>query len=365
MNDREAMAQALALAALGEGTTRPNPLVGCVIVRDGAIVGTGFHRTAGGPHAEIAALRAAGAAARGATLYVTLEPCAHHGRTPPCAEAIAAAGVARVVAGTGDPNPLVDGRGFAYLRDAGVTVVVGVLEDEARALNAAFLSAHRRHRPWVTVKAAQSWDGLIAAESGSSTWVTGPAARRHAHRLRFTHDAILVGAGTLRRDDPRLTVRLDGVVASPVRVVLSTDGRLDPGSQIFQDAGGKGPRSRVYVADAVDAPRASLGRVADVVAAGNGAGGIDLALVLADLAAQGVQSVLVEGGGRTIAAFLEAGLADDVALFVAPRLIGARGGTPLVDRAAASTPDAGAGLRVRTIVPVGPDDLVLASIERG
>src|SRR5262245_28495167 len=203
--------RALELAERGRGMTHPNPVVGAVVVRDGKVIGEGWHERAGGPHAEVVALEAAGEAAQGATLYVTMEPCAHHGRTPPCVDAIRAAGIRRVVVGTGDPNPLVDGRGIAALRTAGIDVEVGVLEDACRRLNAPFLSWHDRGRPFVTLKAAMSWDGQIAAQAGSSTWLTGEPARRHAHRLRFAHDAVLVGAGTIRRDDPRLSVRLPGM----------------------------------------------------------------------------------------------------------------------------------------------------------
>lgn len=363
MNDREGMAQALALAALGEGTTRPNPLVGCVVVRDGRVVGSGFHRVAGEPHAEVLALAAAGEAARGATLYVNLEPCAHHGRTPPCADAIVAAGIARVVAGVRDPNPLVDGRGIDRLQAAGVAVTVGVLEAACRRLNAGFLSVHERGRPWVTVKAAQSWDGQIAAEGGSSTWVTGEAARLYAHRLRLRHDAVVVGAQTVRRDDPRLTVRLPGAAAPRLRVVLAPHLGLDPGAKVFAPGPANAPRTRIFTDAALPAGAEDvLAGVADVVRVGGGAEGLDLRAVLANLRDEGVQSVLVEGGGKTIAAFVRAGLADEFALFVAPRWIGARGATPVLDLAAAATPDGGRLLEIEALVPLGRDVLVLGRI---
>jgi diaminohydroxyphosphoribosylaminopyrimidine deaminase/5-amino-6-(5-phosphoribosylamino)uracil reductase len=361
VTDRDWMAQALALAALGEGTTHPNPRVGCVVVRDGRAVGSGFHRAAGEPHAEALALAVAGAAARGATLFVNLEPCAHHGRTPPCADAIVAAGVARVVAGVRDPNPLVDGRGLDRLRAAGIATETGLLEAECRAVNAGFLSVHERRRPWVTVKAAQSQDGLIAAAGGSSTWVTGEAARRYAHRLRFTHDAVLVGAGTVRRDDPRLTVRLPGLLAPRLRVVLAPRLDLDPRAKVFAREREELPRTRVY--GGARSTGAALDDVADVVRVGTTADGLDLRAVLEDLATIGVQSVLVEGGGRPIGPVLRAGLADDLALFVAPRLIGARGATPLVDLPAAATPDGARRLSPRSVVPLGADVLVLAGFE--
>jgi len=363
MTDREAMTQCLALAVLGEGTTRPNPLVGCLVVRDGEVVGVGFHRAAGEPHAEAAALAAAGARARGSTLYVNLEPCGHRGRTPPCADAIVAAGVRRVVAGARDPNPLVDGRGFARLREAGIEVDVGLLEASCRATNAGFLSFHERRRPWVTAKAAQSWDGQIAAAGGSSTWVTGEPARRFAHRLRYRHDAVLVGAETVRRDDPRLTVRLPGVESARLRVVVTRSVALDPSARVFEAARSGDPRTRVYVPAGAASRCASLAAVADVVPAGMSEAGVDLRAMLGHLAASGVQTLLVEGGGRTLAAFLEAGLVDELALFVAPRLIGARHGTPLVDRAAAASPDCAYRLTPHAVVPLGVDRLVWARVE--
>ena len=361
MTDREGMAQALALASLGEGRTRPNPVVGCVVAKDGHVVGTGYHRAAGEPHAETLALTRAGAAARGATLYVNLEPCAHSGRTPPCVEAVVASGVSRVVAGLRDPNPLVNGRGIERLRAAGIDVTIGVMEDACRAINAGFLSTHERGRPWVTVKAAASLDGQIAARSGSSTWITGEPARRYAHRLRYRHDAVLVGAGTVRRDDPSLTVRLEGVATQRLRVVLASRFDLDPGAKIFQRHGSDDPRPRVYGSEHPES--GALAAVADAIRVPSHDGDLDLAAVLSDLASAGVQSVLVEGGGRTIGSFLRVGLADALALFVAPCLLGARGATPLVDLQTAATPGAGRRVVVREVVPLGADRLVLADLE--
>ena len=362
MSERELMAQALALAALGEGATRPNPMVGALVVRDGAVAGAGYHRAAGEPHAEAVALAAAGPAARGATLVVNLEPCAHHGRTPPCVDAIRAAGIRRVVVGTGDPNPLVDGRGIGALQAAGIEVEVGVLEPACRRLNAPFLSWHERGRPFVTLKAAMSWDGQIAAAEGSSTWVTGEPARRHAHRMRLAHDAVLVGAGTIRRDDPRLTVRLPGLETSRQVAVLAEHLGIDAGAKIFASAG---PRPRVYAAEGASREaEAALSGVAQVVRVPAEETGLDLSAVLADLAGIGVQSVLVEGGGRTHAAFLAAGLADEVALFVAPRLLGAVGATPLLAGLTAPSPDRGWWLAALRAIPVGADLLVTARPER-
>ncbi len=360
MTDRDWMAQALALAALGEGTTRPNPLVGCVVVADGAVVGRGFHRAAGEPHAESRALAEAGARARGATLYVNLEPCAHHGRTGPCAELIVRAGLRRVVAAIGDPNPLVDGRGLLALRNAGISVTEGVLEPEARALNAPFLSTHQRRRPWVTLKAAQSLDGRIAAAGGSSTWVTGEASRRYAHRLRFRHDAVLVGAGTVRRDDPQLTVRLPGIDAARRRVVLAPRLGLDPAAKIFRPESASAPRTRVYVGTAcAEAEVARFRELADVVPVAHGADGLDLSAVLSDLRDVGVQAVLVEGGGKTSGSFLSSGLVDEIVLFIAGRLIGAGDATPLVDLPAATEPGKAWTVASTSFIPMGRDLVIV------
>jgi diaminohydroxyphosphoribosylaminopyrimidine deaminase/5-amino-6-(5-phosphoribosylamino)uracil reductase len=354
------MAQALALAALGEGTTRPNPLVGCVVVKDGAVVGRGFHRAAGEPHAEALALAEAGARARGATLYVNLEPCAHHGRTAPCAENVVRAGIHRVVTAIGDPNPLVDGRGLAALRDAGIGVTEGVLEPEARALNAPFLSTHQRHRPWVTLKAAQSLDGRISAAGGSSTWVTGDASRRFAHRLRFRHDAVLVGASTIRRDDPSLTVRLPGIDAVRRRVVLAPRLGLDPTARVFRRESPTEPSARMYVATTCpEAETAALRDVAEIVRVPHGVEGLDLSAVLADLRDAGVQSILIEGGGKTSGSFLRCGLVDEIVLFIAGRLFGSGGATPVVDAPAATDPETAWRVAPMSFIPLGPDLVVV------
>ena len=228
------MERAVALAEGGRGRVSPNPMVGAVLVRDGRVVGEGFHRAAGRAHAEAEALAAAGAAAAGATCYVTLEPCAHHGRTPPCADALVAAGVARVVAAVQDPDPRVDGAGLARLRAAGVAVELGVGAEAAATQNAAYLTHRRLGRPRVTLKAAASLDGKVAAPDGSSQWITGPAARADAHRLRAEADAVMVGAGTALADDPRLTVRLPGWAGrQPLRVLVDAAGRVGPGGHLF------------------------------------------------------------------------------------------------------------------------------------
>jgi diaminohydroxyphosphoribosylaminopyrimidine deaminase/5-amino-6-(5-phosphoribosylamino)uracil reductase len=336
------MEQALALGALGEGATSPNPRVGCVLVREGRLVGTGFHQAHGRPHAEALAVTGAGEGARGATAYVNLEPCAHEGHTPPCADLLAASGVRRVVAALQDPNPLVDGRGFDKLRTAGVQVEVGLLAEASHRLNEPFFHRHRTGRPLVTIKAAVSLDGLIAASGGHSRWITGPTARRFAHRLRLRHDAVLVGAKTLRRDDPRLTVRLAGIHAERVRAVLAPGLDVDPDSALFLPVQEGVPLPRIYAGKSASERRERRfeGR-ATVVRVEERDGSLNLDQVLVNLVRLDVQSVLVEGGARTIGAFLQAGLADRGALFVAPRLFGAAGATPLVDLPSVSEPALG------------------------
>jgi diaminohydroxyphosphoribosylaminopyrimidine deaminase/5-amino-6-(5-phosphoribosylamino)uracil reductase len=357
------MEQAHALAALGEGSTSPNPRVGCVLVRDGRAVGTGFHMASGKPHAEITALDEAGDGARGSTLYVNLEPCPHYGRTPPCTDRIIAAGIRRVVASITDPNPAVNGRGFRLLREAGLKVETGLLAAEARALNHSFLHWHATGRPWVTLKAGVSLDGMISAREGRSRWITGPLARRFAHRLRLRHDAVLVGAGTVRRDDPRLTARIGDEETVPLRVVLTSRLDLDPEARVL-DARGGTPATRVYAPEDVRAPGGRLGERAEIRRLPARGGRLELDSVLSDLGTDGVQSVLVEGGGRTVSWFLEDGAAHGAAVFSAPILLGARGGTPWVDGPSAERPDAGWRLTGIRRVPLAGDLLVLGDLTR-
>jgi len=357
----------LALAALAEGTTSPNPRVGCVVVRDGRLAGRGYHRAAGGPHAEVVAIAEAGAQARDATLYVNLEPCAHHGRTPPCVDLLVRSGIRRVVAAMRDPNPMVEGQGFDRLREAGVRVDVGLLAVEAEQLNESFVHWYRWSRPFATLKAAVSMDGMLSAERGFSRWITGAAARRFAHRLRLRSDAVLVGAGTLRRDDPRLTVRLPGETRSPLRVVLSNSLELDPDAQVFRTAEATGGATRVYTADRA-AARANpqLADRAEIVPVGRAsAGALDLRAVLQHLGESGVQSLLVEGGGATFASFLTAGLADAGALFYSPKLLGARGATPLLDGPTVAQPALGRRLERRQLISLGEDLVVLGRFADG
>ncbi|MEL1265931.1 bifunctional diaminohydroxyphosphoribosylaminopyrimidine deaminase/5-amino-6-(5-phosphoribosylamino)uracil reductase RibD [Pseudoxanthomonas putridarboris] len=314
------MARALRLAERGAYTTRPNPMVGCVIAREGEIVGEGWHVKAGEPHAEILALQAAGERARGATAYVTLEPCAHTGRTGPCADALAAAGVARVVAAMRDPFPQVDGAGFDRLRAAGVAVVQsGLMEAQARRLIRGFLSRFERGRPWVRVKLATSLDGRTAMANGDSRWISGEASRRDVMRWRARAGAILTGAGTVLADDPSLTVRFgdDTPFEPPLRVVL------DPGlATVARGHVREGGAPTLYIQTADAKPPRDLD-VQRAVAPAVGSS-FDLRAVLELLAQRGINEVHVEAGATLAGAFLAAGLADEVLLYVAPVLLGDR-----------------------------------------
>ncbi len=315
------MREALESARRGLGRTSPNPAVGAVVVRQGRVVARGHHARAGGPHAEVVALRAAGDAARGADLYTTLEPCDHFGKTPPCSLAILEAGIRRVFVGSRDPNPLVQGRGMARLRAHGVEVVTGVLTPACDRLNAAWFTFITEGRPHVTLKAAVTLDGRIAARSGDSRWVTGPEARAWVHRLRDRVDAVRVGAGTARADDPALTARLPGGRGrDPVRVVLDTELRLPATLKLFTE---RSP-APTLVAHASSRRRRLPARV-ELVHCGRAPGGVDLRDLLAKLAARGIAHVLVEGGATVHGRFLAAGLVDEVAVLIAPKILGADG----------------------------------------
>ncbi|MDI3337096.1 bifunctional diaminohydroxyphosphoribosylaminopyrimidine deaminase/5-amino-6-(5-phosphoribosylamino)uracil reductase RibD [Defluviimonas aestuarii] len=322
-DDRRHMAHALGLARRGLGRVWPNPAVGCVIVKDGRIVGRGWTQPGGRPHAETVALAQAGSAARGATAYVSLEPCAHHGKTPPCANALIDAGVARVVSALEDPDARVAGKGHAMLRDAGVVVLTAVMADEARALQHGFLTRVGQGRPMVTLKLAMSLDGRIATASGESKWITGPEARRRVHAMRATHDAVLVGGGTARADDPDLRVRDMGVAHQPVRVVAAGSLDLPEGSVLARTARDV-PVWLVHGADAPkarrDAWQAAGARLFDCA---EGTGGLDPAAMLAALGAAGLTRVFCEGGGQLAASLLSAGLIDEIALFTAGLALGA------------------------------------------
>ncbi|HEY6578055.1 MAG TPA: bifunctional diaminohydroxyphosphoribosylaminopyrimidine deaminase/5-amino-6-(5-phosphoribosylamino)uracil reductase RibD [Rhizomicrobium sp.] len=331
------MRHALGLAARALGQSGPNPSVGCVIVSaEGVIAGRGWTGRGGRPHAETAALVEAGGAARGATAYVTLEPCAHHGETPPCADALVQAGVARVVASIEDPDSRVNGRGLGQLRAAGVEVVTGVLCDAAAELNAGFFLRVREQRPLVTLKIAASADGRIAGVAGDSRWITGEDARRFGHLLRASHDAILIGVETAIADDPLLTCRVAGIGPnSPLRVVLDSRLRLSPESKLAKTAATV-PTLAFTITEGGAELRARGVEIATV--ARDARGRPDVAAVLRALAARKINRLLVEGGAGVHASFLDRGLADCLELFRAPLVLGAAG-HPAVDALAALSLD--------------------------
>jgi len=316
--DHQHMAQALRLAEKGLFSTSPNPRVGCVIVRDGAMVGEGWHKRAGLPHAEVNALRAAGERARGATAYVTLEPCSHHGRTPPCADALIEAGVARVVAAMQDPNPLVAGQGLERLRAAGIGVQSGLLESEARELNLGFVSRMQRGRPWVRVKTASSLDGKTALANGVSQWITGPEARRDVHRLRACSCAVLTGIGTVLADDPQMNVRDVETPRQPLRIVLDSALRMPPQAKML--ASGK----TLIVTASSDGER--IARLedagAEILVLPGTPGRVDLAQLMQELAVREINELMVEAGCTLNGALLQAGVVDEWVMYVAPILLG-------------------------------------------
>ncbi|HEX2942362.1 MAG TPA: bifunctional diaminohydroxyphosphoribosylaminopyrimidine deaminase/5-amino-6-(5-phosphoribosylamino)uracil reductase RibD [Rhodopila sp.] len=325
-SDPAHMVAALALARRGLGTTWPNPSVGCVIVQDGRVVGRGVTSAGGRPHAEVNALAMAGGLARGATAYVTLEPCCHWGRSPPCTDALIAAGIAHVVVGTGDPDPRVNGQGITRLRDAGITVETGVLEAQAKDVLTGFASRVTRGRPMVTLKLASTLDGRIATRTGQSQWITGTPARRLTHAMRGRHDAVMVGVGTVLADNPDLTCRIDGFRPTPVvRVVADSHLRTPLTMRLVTTAAetptwflvraGTDPARRLAFADAgarlIEVPGASAG--------------VDLEAAMQALGAAGLTRVLVEGGGQIAAALLRADLVDRIAWFHAPTIMGGDG----------------------------------------
>jgi diaminohydroxyphosphoribosylaminopyrimidine deaminase/5-amino-6-(5-phosphoribosylamino)uracil reductase len=358
------MAIALELGRRAEGRTRPNPPVGSVLVRDKAIVGEGFHPEAGQPHAEIFALRQAGEKARGADLYVTLEPCSHQGRTGPCAEAVITAGIGRVFIGTQDPNPLVAGRGIAALQAAGIPVEVGILEPECRRLIAPFAKHVTTGLPFVILKSAMTLDGKTATSSGDSQWISGPESREHVHRLRDRVDAVMVGIGTVLNDNPRLTTRLPDGGRDPLRIVV------DSGLRIPEEAAALSvsPEAGALIVTTHAAPEDKVARLLErgvqVLRVDDRDGRVDPACLMAELGARGIQSVLLEGGSELGSSLMQAGLIDRVMIFVAPVLIGGDDGKGLfAGRGAAFISDARrlSDVRVRRF---GDDVLIEGEVEK-
>ncbi|MCU0896687.1 MAG: bifunctional diaminohydroxyphosphoribosylaminopyrimidine deaminase/5-amino-6-(5-phosphoribosylamino)uracil reductase RibD [Burkholderiales bacterium] len=351
------MAEALALAERGLFTTTPNPRVGALIVRDGAVVGRGFHARAGGPHAEIAALAEAGGRAHGATAYVTLEPCSHHGRTPPCADALVAAGVARVVAAMADPNPLAR-HGADRLRSAGIPVEIGLMEIEARELNVGFVARLTRGRPWVRLKVAATLDGRTALAGGESQWITGAEARRDGHRWRARACAVLTGIGTVKDDDPQLTVREVETPRQPLKVLVDSKLEATPDARLFASG-------RVLVAAAYE-DREKIARLADrgaeVLVMPDAAGKVDLAALMGELAKRELNEIHVEAGTKLNGSLVAAGLVDELLVYLAPSLIG-ESGRGMFNLPAPGSLDARPRLVLRDVARVGEDVRVIARLK--
>lgn len=322
-NDRRWMQLALSLGARGLGQVAPNPAVGCVIVKNGRVLGRGWTQPTGRPHAETMALAQAGNC-QGATAYLTLEPCAHHAKTPPCANALIKAGIARVVCPLADPDPRVSGKGFAMLREAGIAVDIGLMAEDARKANAGFLLTKEKSRPFITLKLATSLDGRIATASGESRWITGPESRRHVHHLRATHDAVMIGRGTAKADDPMLDIRDLGLThANPVRVVLDSQLALNATSRLAQTAG----EIPLWMCHSPNAKGLESWKKTDatLIEAPNGSLGLNLCALLQTLAAKGLTRILVEGGGQLAASLIAAKLVDRLEVFHAGLVIGATG----------------------------------------
>lgn len=361
--ERWHMRRALELAVLGQGHVEPNPMVGCVIAAGAEIIGEGWHRQFGGPHAEIEALRIAGKRARGATLLVTLEPCCHHGKTPPCTEAIIAAGVRRVVAAQHDPFPAVAGAGVAALRAAGIEVEVGLLEEEAQELNAPYLKLLSTGRPWILAKWAMTLDGRTATRTGSSRWISSEESRRRVHALRGRVDAIMVGLQTARMDDPLLTARPPGP-RTAVRVVVDTRASLPSTSQLVRTA----RDVPVLVAVGPDAPGADRRRLEHagcevfVCPSDSRAGRIDQ--LLAELGRRRMTNVLVEGGGQLLGTLFDTGHIDEVHVFVAPKIVGGENAPSPIDGDGVVEIGQAVELDSARWQPIGPDIYLTGRVRR-
>lgn len=356
-SDTTYMARALALAARGIGWTNPNPMVGCIVVRQDIILGEGWHQQAGGPHAEVNAYASCGdAETSGATIYVTLEPCTHEGRTPPCVDLLLQRQPSRVVVAMRDPNPQVSGGGIERLREAGIRVDVGVLETEARRLNEVFIHYVTTGLPWVTAKCAMTLDGKIATRTGHSKWVTGEAARLLTHRMRHAHDAILVGSRTVMLDNPSLTTRIPGEEGRhPVRIILDA-GEYLSGDQAVFAADRQGP-TWVVTSDNKTRPFAD-----ETLFLPSGPGGVDLCALMRELGARGITSLLIEGGGATLAAAFEAKIVDKVCFFCAPKIIGGREAITPVEGYGRDAMDKAIRLNNLHVISAGEDVLMEAYV---
>jgi diaminohydroxyphosphoribosylaminopyrimidine deaminase/5-amino-6-(5-phosphoribosylamino)uracil reductase len=330
MNDKDYMKLALALAEKGRGWTSPNPMVGAVVVKKDRIVGQGYHQKVGGPHAEVNAIDDAGKNARGATIYVTLEPCNHFGRTPPCTQKIIDAGIRRVVVAMNDPNPGVKGGGNAYLQEHQIDVSSGILEKEARELNESFVAWITTQKPFVIAKCAATLDGRIATRTGDAKWVTGPSARRFVHRIRHGVDGIMVGVQTVRLDNPSLTTRLEGEKGSdPTRIILDTHLSMPPSAKMLSQPS-NAPTWVVCGPDAPNSHRLLLEKAgARIITARVRDGRVDLSALMADLGSVGITSLLIEGGGAVLGSAFAAGVVHKICFFYAPKILGGDDGIPI------------------------------------
>lgn len=363
--DTEYMELALDLAASAKGRTNPNPLVGAVIVKDGVIVGTGLHRKAGEPHAEVHAFNMAGQHAEGATLYVTLEPCSHFGKTPPCANLVKESKVSRVVVAMQDPNPEVAGRGIRLLREAGIEVEVGVLEQQARKLNERFIHNMLTAKPFVISKYAMTLDGKLATHTGHSKWITGEAARHEVHKLRNEVDAILVGIGTVLADNPSLTTRLpEGGGKNPIRIVLDRELRVPLDATVVQTDTAK---TIIVTTDDANTEKivALQNQGVTLIFVSKNEFGLDINEMLDKLYILGITDVLVEGGGKVNASFLRAGLIDKYFIYIAPKLLGGRNSlTPVTGADVENMSDA-IDVEFDGVIQIGADLCVTAYPKRG
>ncbi|HRO58868.1 MAG TPA: bifunctional diaminohydroxyphosphoribosylaminopyrimidine deaminase/5-amino-6-(5-phosphoribosylamino)uracil reductase RibD [Burkholderiaceae bacterium] len=355
--DHEHMSRALELAARGLRTSTPNPRVGCVIVRDGRVVGEGWHERAGEPHAEVLALAQANGAARGATVYLTLEPCSHHGRTPPCVDALIEARVGRVIVAMEDPNPKVDGRGLQKLRAAGIDVRCGLLEHDALELNIGFVSRMLRRRPWVRMKIAASLDGRTALPDGRSQWITGEPARADGHAWRARACALLTGIGTVRDDDPQLTVRAVETTRQPLRVLVDSRLEVDLGARIVRGSG----KLLVACANAIPGKVAELrDRGCEVIEMPDARGKVDLSALLGELAGRGINELHVEAGYRLNGSLLREDCVDELLVYLAPMLLG--NATGMVDLLPPVALDAAPRLALQSLERIGDDIRLLARL---
>ncbi|HHP7235986.1 MAG TPA: bifunctional diaminohydroxyphosphoribosylaminopyrimidine deaminase/5-amino-6-(5-phosphoribosylamino)uracil reductase RibD [Desulfobacterales bacterium] len=365
MNDAEFMSHALDLARRGEGHVAPNPMVGAVVVKDGSIVGEGWHEAIGKPHAEINAMNAAGRKARDAELYVTLEPCNHAGRTPPCTEAILQAGIRRVVAAMRDPNPRVTGGGIDYLRQRGLAVEVGICEASARRLNEAFVKYITTGCPFVVVKCAATLDGRIATRSGDARWISGEASRQYVHRLRHALDAILVGIETVKADDPSLTTRIAGFAGKdPRRIILDTHLTISENARLLNLKSDAGTILVVGPSVSTAARQRMLDAGAEVLPVRLSDGRIDLKSLMQRLGEKSITSVLIEGGGAVIGSALRAGIVDKLVLFYAPRMLGGDDGVPICRGSGAERVEDGIQLERIEVRRFGADVMIEGYIQK-